>query len=343
LQATGEEGTTTRHDFSELHDVWTRLALESDQADPFCSSDFWQLSFCETLAQQAIPTVEEAAGNIIAFSQLWFKGTLRMLLPLETDWCFGCPLLGRNAPELLAETIAYIRRQCGDFVFPDIAVSAVRPNSALLRELHAHLRRTHDFFLYSRGAQCSASLEGGLDGFLSRRSGNFRQKIKKSFRLARERGVEFERVLPLTPEEAKGTFDRLIAVELTSWKGLGHCGMAESPIRNFYEAMLRRLAEHGAGRVIFAKHEGADIGFIFGGKVGGIYRGQQFSYADDWKRHSIGNLMQIEKIRWLCEEGAERYDMGPIVGPKMEYKKLWTEMDHPIQTWMLRAKPGRVL
>ena len=36
---------------------------------------------------------------------------------------------------------------------------------------------------------------------------------------------------------------------------------------------------------------------------------------------SIGNLLQLEQVRWLCEEGVERYDMGPV----MDYKRSWME------------------
>jgi hypothetical protein len=48
--------------------------------------------------------------------------------------------------------------------------------------------------------------------------------------------------------------------------------------------------------------------------------------------------MQIEQIRWLCEEKAKRYDMGPLDGPRMGYKTHWTEKTMPIQTWILERK-----
>ena len=52
-----------------------------------------------------------------------------------------------------------------------------------------------------------------------------------------------------------------------------------------------------------------------------MYRGQQFSFVDTWRSESIGNLLQLEQLRWLCEEGVPRYDMGPM----MDYKRSWTE------------------
>lgn len=128
----------------------------------------------------------------------------------------------------------------------------------------------------------------------------------------------------------------MLAVEKQSWKGIGHCGMAEPPSSRFYSILLAALARTGDARVIFARHEDQDIGFIFGGMAGNIYRGQQFSFADSWRSFSIGNLLQQEKIRWLCEDGALRYDMGPISGPRMGYKSHWTESTVTLHTLLLR-------
>ncbi|MEY4829629.1 MAG: hypothetical protein RLZZ562_1425, partial [Planctomycetota bacterium] len=90
-------------------------------------------------------------------------------------------------------------------------------------------------------------------------------------------------------------------------------------------------------RVMFARHGGEDIGFIFGGYANGAYRGQQFSFLDTWRSYSIGNLLQQEQLRWLCEEGAERYDMGPM----MDYKAHWTEQQSRMDSWLVRPRALR--
>jgi len=48
--------------------------------------------------------------------------------------------------------------------------------------------------------------------------------------------------------------------------------------------------------------------------------------------------MQFEQLKWLCEEKAVRYDMGPIVGQAMEYKAHWTEKRIPFQCWRLEKR-----
>ena len=88
---------------------------------------------------------------------------------------------------------------------------------------------------------------------------------------------------------------------------------------------------------MFAKHDAIDIGFIFGGlcgakAAGNVYRGQQFSFADNWRKASLGNVLQLEQLRWLCEEQVARYDMGPL----MDYKHHWTETEARIDAISMR-------
>ena len=80
------------------------------------------------------------------------------------------------------------------------------------------------------------------------------------------------------------------------------------------------------------------LAIIFGGMLGPCYRGQQFSYDAAWKDFSIGNLLQVEQIRWLCEEGAVRYDMGTASGEPMAYKLHWTEAHPTSRTWFLQPR-----
>ncbi len=321
----------------EQQRAWAKIAASTDQADPFCCTAAWQLSFHETFSPKRRLLIEATAGSRIAFAEMFFSPQDIYLTPIETGWLFGCPLLGGQAVELLTEAIEYAAGVYRPF-FPALMISGIRPGGTLARRLLQVFNHNYDIFLYAESVQCAASLAGGVDGFLSRRSANHRSKLKKAARQALEKGVRFERIVPSSPEESRTAFSRMLAVEHTSWKGIGRCGMTESPARQFYTVMLDRLSASKEARVIFAKHEDKDIGFIFGGMVGKIYRGQQFSYDERWKIFSIGNILQLEQIAWLCEENAERYDMGPLTGPRMHYKAHWTEKEFKLQTWILRKR-----
>jgi hypothetical protein len=312
---------------------WNQAAMQSGQADPFCCRTEWQLSFHEVMAPHRELVVREVPGSVVALARLNNPQSGPVLVPVESGWLFGCPLLGPDAVELLGELIdeAGSWSSSGSNV-PAVVLSGIEPGGSLHRQLVASLGSRFDFRRTRSNILCGATLEGGLDGFLARRSANHRRGLRKQARRAVASGVSFERHVPASEKDARAIYARMLAVEASSWKGVGHCGMTVQPSCDYYDRMLRRLAMSGSGRVMFARHQGRDIGFIFGALFGNVYRGQQFSYADDWKGASIGNLLQLEQIRWLCEEGAIRYDMGPQMG----YKRHWTERRTLITTLALR-------
>lgn len=320
-----------------LHDQWTRAVLGTNQADPFCCTPVWQLSFHDAFSPKRRLLIKESSGNVLAFAEKVFGPENIVLTPIEPHWFFGCPLLGRQSVDFLAETIGGIEKLYAPF-FPKIVISGIRPGGVLAKRLVSAFASSFQLLFHCSGVQCAASLAGGIDGYLSRRSGNHRGKMKRQKRRAMEQGVWFERIVPATPEESAETFARMLAVEKESWKGHGQCGMDQEPATSFYRIMLSRLASSKSARVVFARHEEKDIGYVFGGLAGSIYRGQQFSYVEDWRELSIGNVLQAEQIAWLCEEGTRRYDMGPLQGNKMEYKTHWTEKEMRIETWILSRR-----
>lgn len=319
---------------------WRRLALSTRQGDPFCCAPLWHLAFHEAFSPRRRIFFASAPGAAVIFAEKIFAPGLVALTPLEAHWFYGTPVLGPGGVDLLAACMDVFAREYAPH-FPRILVGGLRTRGCLARRLLERFRRHFAFYRHSRAEQCAASLHGGVDGFLSRRSARQRAGLRGADRRAAREGVVFERERPSTVAGAAEIYRRMLDVELRSWKGIGRCGMAESPAKEFYGVMLRRLALTGEGRVIFARHDGRDVGFVFGGMAGRIYRGQQFSYDNEWRRASIGNLLQLKMIEWLCEEGAARYDMGPLLGPKMEYKRHWTEVSMPMETWIMELEaPG---
>ena len=324
-------------EFEPVQAAWTHAAISTEQADPFCSAPIWQLAFHEAFSPRRRLLVESAGNSLICFAEKVFSPSNIYLTPIEPYWFFGCPLLGNNAVDLLSEAMGYFAAEYAPY-FPKIVISGILPGSVLGNRLIKTFSNDFVINLHSDGMQCAASLDDGVDGYLAHRSAGFRKKLKSARRRALARGVSFERFVPTSPEEAAAIYMRMLAVEKVSWKGIKSCGMAEPPGREFYAFMLRRLSKPATARVIMARCDDEDIGFIFGGLAGKIYRGQQFSYDDKWRDFSIGNLMQFEQIAWLCEEMAVRYEMGPIKGQSMAYKEHWTEERMPFQCWLLEKK-----
>jgi CelD/BcsL family acetyltransferase involved in cellulose biosynthesis len=306
---------------------WNRAAMAVEHGDPLCCRTEWQLSALETM-HAAHPTAIHVGGNaVLAFAWLPSAEFGRILGPCEASWCYGCPLLGHGAVDLLVSWLDALARRGRR---PAVAVTGLAPGSPTLRAVEA--LPDHDCFeAGEEREQCSASLAGGLDGYLSRRTPHFRRHVRQQQRRARELGVALERVAPADAAAAAAAYARMLAVEARSWKGRDGCGMDCEPARAFYGRMLARLAAGGNARAVFAVRDGVDLGYLFGGCVDGVFRGQQFSYDQAWAHASLGNVMQLEQLAWLAEAGARRYDLGPM----MPYKARWAEQRVLLQMRLL--------
>lgn len=314
---------------------WRKLALAPEIADSFCSAPDWSLAFHAVFSPERPVYYAVSEQGLILFGYFFSDTGTLFLLPLEDSWIFGQNILGLEAPFLLAACLEEIKETLRPQKLVAV-LGGVQMPSLMATSIFQKFRDRYRLFREQTTGAAIASLEGGFDGWLARRSANHRAKLRKASRKAREQGVSFERHRP-APAQVAGLYQRVLAVEAQSWKGQGRCGMAESPAREFYERLLGRLAQRREALLIFARQAGEDVGFIFGGLAGPVYRGQQFSYRADIASLSIGNLLQMAKIRWLCELGVERYDMGPITGPRMEYKKHWVEQRKFFHTWSIRS------
>jgi CelD/BcsL family acetyltransferase involved in cellulose biosynthesis len=229
-----------------------------------------------------------------------------MLTGLEIEWGFPCPLVGDVVREFA--DAAEKRR------WRAILLTGIVPGSRLMHDVIGAFGR-HELRLGPTLRRWTASLEGGLDGYLKRRAKKLRENLRRAARRAKEAGVTFER---------GGTLDRAIAAERRSWKGAEGTGLVVRPMQAFYRGLVARLESRT--RLIFARRGGEDVGYILGGVRDGCYRGFQFSYDERLRGLSLGGLLQLEQIGDLAAEGVTTYDMGI----DLPYKRRWA--DGPFDT-----------
>ncbi|MFK7741857.1 MAG: GNAT family N-acetyltransferase [Planctomycetota bacterium] len=332
--------------FDHADSAWNRAVHSSRHADPFSCRTEWQLSFHEAMSPDRHLLVRTADDSMIAFAAQTDPRLGPLLEPIESSWLFGCPLLGPHAAELLSETLVQLHQHTplpcllisGLDATPPQASGTISPTEGrdtdLERRIRTQLGSRFEVFRLAPTTLVYGDLAGGLDGWLGRRTAKVRRNVRRDGRRLRDLGIRFERHSPRTKQESDAVYERMLAVESLSWKGTGRCGMAEEPSQSFYRLLLNRLAAGGLARIVIAHDQSAgnDAGFIFGGMHGGVYRGQQFSYAESWRAHSLGNVLQLEKVRWLAELGASRYDMGPM----MAYKRHWAEHQQAMGALLLR-------
>lgn len=290
---------------------YDRLVAACDDLDRFCTSSDWVIPAARALMPERQLLIRRSDDGFIALA-LGQHG----LEPLEAAWGLACPLVG--APELARALPDAVGRRvplilCG---FP--------PRSRRFAELVRALDGRYDLLPGPVTRRHRASLDGGADGFLARRSAKMRANLRRAARRAADRGVTFVE---------NRDVERALAVDAQTWKAHEGAGVSASGMAGFYRAMARRLAARGALRGVVAELDGRDVAYLFGGLFAGEFRGLQFGFAEGLEALSLGNLCQWEMIRRLCAEGVALYDLGTDV----EYKQRWGEQQ--LDTLTLLARP----
>lgn len=287
--------------------------------DGFCSSSLWTIPARDAFhADHEIHTWSDGDGYVaLASGRSDQAGPY--LMPIEAVWGLGCPIV-HPVPHRGARCLAAALQDSKPWQVA--LLTGLRAESELFHLLAATLTvRRYKLRPTPPTVRHVASLEGGVDGYLSRRRRKFRAGLRRTQRGATERGVALEAHTLTRGTDVQKHWSRILDVERQSWKSIEGNGVAEGPMAQFAPDVLRRSADRDRALILFATHEGRDIGYLHGALVDGYFRGLQMSFVDDWRPHGIGNLMQFSTIKWLCEDGAHTYDLGGA----LPYKERWAE------------------
>lgn len=304
-------------DLAAHADDFDREVAATPAIDRFCSTAAWILAAASSLMPPRSPFSFRSPNGFFAAMRGIHPAGFPYVEPVELAWGLASPLVGRD-PEALAEDVVTVLAQRRDWQLAIISgiTQAGPQRTALERALPPRWERRRG----TPTLRHVASLDGGVDGFLARRSRELRKSLRKSLRAAEAAGITFERVRA-SEQDADALYDRIQDIERQSWKSREGVGISAGPMRQFYGAMLPRLCAQKQQRTIIARHRDRDIGYILGAVFEGEYRGLQFSYDDDHAAFGLGGLMQYQQIVELCEQGVSRYDLGT----EMDYKRRWAE------------------
>jgi hypothetical protein len=308
----------TLAEFEAVADEFDAEVARTPGIDRFCSSSAWIVSAALALMPPRRSFVLRGTHGWLACMLRRYPDGRRLLEPLELAWGLACPLVGRDPGALAAAVVGELaaRRDWDGLVLAGLP-EAGGWRQALAAALGPRL-------LVDDGppaARMVASLDGGLDGWLSRRSRNFRKALRATLRDAERAGVVVEAVRVQDGADAAALYERILAVEARSWKHRDGVGILDSELRGFYAEMLPRLARTGRQRTLFARLGDRDVAYCLGAVFDGDYRGLQFSFDREHEALSLGSLLQYHQLVELCEAGVRRYDLGQ----EMEYKARWAE------------------
>jgi hypothetical protein len=304
-------------DLVSVADDFDREIAVTPAIDRFCSSSAWILAAATTLMPPRAPFSFRGEHGFFAAARGVHPAGFPYIEPIELAWGLASPMVGRD-PTALAEEVVPVLAARRDWQLAILAgMTGEGPQRrALERALPPRWERRRG----TPTIRHVASLDGGVDGYLSRRSRELRKAIRKQLRAAGDAGITFES-LRATEAEAEALYARIQDAEGRSWKAREGVGISAGAMRAFYGAMLPRLCALGQQRTIFARLDGKDIGYILGAVLQSEYRGLQFSYDDEYAQYGLGGLLQYHQIAELCADGIERYDLGT----EMDYKRRWAE------------------
>lgn len=303
----------------ELHfKAWCEACSDLTHIDRYCSSPFWGIPLCAAFQDDGDIFVYRAAEDHFAvFCERQVKGGV-LILPADGMWLLGTPIMSNQPTAFFKELVRYWAANPHPAGVRQILIGGLYEQSSLLR---SNFWKPLGGWELDDSQRMVASLDGGLDGFLSRRSRNFRSRLRRTVKAAEQDQLIVE---PMEKSPSEGDcrviLERIFAIESRCWKGQKGQGINTGGMRRFYELMIPLLARHGNLRGLFLTRDGQDCAYLFGAHFNGYFRGLQFSFCSN-ETLGLGNVCQYHMINSLLEEGCGLYDLGQ----GMAYKKRWSE------------------
>ena len=305
-------------EFRERAEAFDSAVSQTPDVDVFCSTTAWTLSAWEAFHNRYRPWIRESGdGSYIAMLRGNLPPLGNYLTPMESMWGLACPFIGADITDHVPRIVDAFAEDEDNWEI--LLLSGLPLDSPLLRKLVHALSKRYRVRGTTTALRYTADLEGGLDGWLERRTSKFRNNMRRAMRRNDERGVTFERVELTDAADAMSFFERAMRIEARSWKGRSGCGVNVGPMRLFTRSVLLRSSMHEGARGVIARLDGRDVGFIYGGVLDGTYRGLQMSFDDSLSKLSTGNALQYRMLEWLCEDGYRTYDLGS----DLPYKRYW--------------------
>jgi len=305
--------------------AWDAAVDRTPGADEFCAASPWSFSAAASFPEAEPPIVLTDGSSFAGLRARVGDDGARLLVGLDPVWGFATPAVGHPivAARLLAARL--------ELEAHDVAVvTGQREDGIGLRCLVQVLGERRRLLRGPVEQRLQADLRGGVDAWWGRRSSRFRQRLRRLRAEAEAAGVEVVDCSALPPDEA---IDRVLAVESSGWKGEEGTGLTSPELAEFYRRLAWRLAAGDQLRLLLARRDGRDVGYVLGGVRGRTYRGLQLGYATDVAPLGIGHVLQLHLIEALAGTGVDTYDMGM----DMPYKHRWA--DHVDETFAVLVVP----
>lgn len=304
----------------------------TNEIDRWCSGPDWVLPVNAGFAPNAQTILlrsEASPAGYALLARYRLEDGRVMLAGLEPLWGFASPLIGADIATLSCELCGYLAGlpDWDVLVLPGMPTPS-GPDS-FAADVVRGLAPLGNVKAGDGIARQVADLSAGFDTWLSRRSSRFRKNLRQAGRKASDAGLEI-----VDGGNDPLVFDRILAIEKSSWKGLDGNGITTAEMSTTYRAMIDRLAANGRLRVRIATLGDREVGYILGGVRAGRYRGLQISYVAEVASLSVGHLLQAGQLALLCDAGVLTYDLGM----DLDYKRRWADRAEPSLTLVIERR-----
>lgn len=289
---------------------------KSPEIDKFCSSAAWLIPAAKHLHPDHVDTlIFNLPSGYCALMVILTQGFGRLAIPLEASWGMGAPFIGEHSAAVLDQTFDALNHHSDLF---DAIYTFGYPSGGEWTEGIISRNLHHKLGWGIESKRIIASLEGGMEGWLSRRTKRFRKNIRGLEHRVEQAGVRFSWA---SDDALEQTISRIFSIESRSWKGTSGGGITAPGFGSFYNMMLPMLTANKDLLVGFSTRGDEDLSYIFGGLFAGGYRGLQMSFVEKARSLGLGNYAQLQTIKHLTSRGILRYDLGQ----DMPYKHAWGE------------------
>ena len=300
-------------DLGRLGRAWDAAVDRTPLIDRFCSATDWSFSAATSFPEAGPPVLTGDGSGFCGLRSVRAEDGTEVLVGLDPVWGFASPVVG--PPPAAAAAARACLSACR---FHHALLTGQREDNPLTAWLVRALDPSHRLLRGPVQERLRIDLSQGWEPWWGRRSGRFRQRMRRTRLQAADQGIEVVDVSALAPDEL---FDRVLAVESRSWKCAEETGLTSPAMADFYRQLTARLARREGVRALFARLADHDVGYILGGVRSGTYRGLQLSYDQEVAALGIGHLLQLEQVERAAVEGVALYDLGM----DMPYKRRWAD------------------
>ncbi len=291
---------------------WDAAVDATEGLDSWSSGSDWCFSTHQTWGKGPEVVLRSDSGWA-AFGRLELEEATA-LVALDPVWGFASPMAGDDSARLAREVAEELR----DVVEWDLVLlTGIVEGSPLEDACLSSFGQRYQLFAGPATARLVADVSD-VDGWWARRGEKFRRNLRRAERFGAANGLLIEPIESLPPD---AVIDRLLAIEMRSWKGQEESGLLGGDMGEFYRRMAAPLHATGRLRASVASVNGEAVGYILGAVRGQTYRGLQVSFAAGFERFSVGHLLQQHELRRVATSGVTRYDLGM----DMPYKHHWSD------------------